>query len=132
MRIFESPNEVQSTTAAQTHLKGFEDPLRGFYLPPADTTHHCFLSQLVKIPPLQPNNETPFSLVVKFDLGDGYCRTRGLPAVVTTSRLQTRRRDKAALGGLIALLSNRRQVLQTINQESIIRGKGHFSKLVQS
>lgn len=60
MRIFETPNETQSTTVAQTHLKGFGDPLRVFYLPPADATHHCFLSQLVKIPPPRPNNENPF------------------------------------------------------------------------
>lgn len=64
----------------------------------------------------------------------GIVGQEGLPAVVSERRLQTGRRDNeptAALGRLIALLSNRRQVLQTINQESIIWKKGRFSKLVE-
>lgn len=73
-------------------------------------------------------------MLVKFDLRGGYCGTRGLPAVVGECRGHTGRRDNgpaAALGHLIALLSNRRQVLQMINQESIIWRKGRFAKLVQ-
>lgn len=119
MHVFQTRHQTQSTTVAQTHLTGPEG---------LSATGRRDLSQLVQI---QANNESPFSLAVKFDLHDGYCRTRGLPAVVSERRSKHEDGTMSALGHLIALLSNRRQVLQMINQESIIWRKRRFSNLVQ-